>query len=473
MESSYKNDSIRISETIRALRQNKGINQEVLADALSVSTQAVSKWETGASIPDVLMLPRIAGYFGVTTDHIYFGGETPPAAAVSSEPASVPLFPDDGVLRVVQFMGGEMLSAEEAKSGKVIELALSEAAALAESTEKQIVIPTEIHGSAAINGIINGDVKAEGDISCGTVNGNVGAHGSVNCRTVNGGAASGKDLQCTTVNGNIQAAGNVTVEKVVGNVSAGGDIRSADISGDLGDFSKDLGRLGKELGKAFGSFGFGRRRSRSASDFELPFPDDGALRVVQFVGTTPFSWRESDGSAIPLEIQAAEHSRFDVYVYGNAEISGTINGSVTAEGTVSCESVGGNVTSDGDVSCVSVGGSITADGDISCCNVEGNATADGDVECNNVGGNVTADGDVECNDVNGNVISDGDVTCCNVGGNVTAEGDVQCGDIGGSVSCEGDLTCGNITGDVKNCEGSIECDTIGGSVRCEGDVHMG
>lgn len=454
MESNYKNDSIRIAETIRALRQHRGINQDVLAEALSVSTQAVSKWETGASVPDVLMLPRIAEYFGVTTDHIYFGGELPHAEAVS-EAVPVSLFPDDGVLRVVQFMGSVMLSAEEAKGGVPIELSLEKAAMLAENSGKQIVIPTEIHGSATINGSINGDVNAEGEISCGTVNGNVGAHGSVNCHTVNGGAAAGKDLQCTTVNGNVQAAGNVTVEKVIGNVSAGGDIKSATISGNLGDFSKDLGRLGKELGKAFS---FGRRRNRSASDFELPFPDDGALRVVQFVGTTPFSWRESDGSAIPLEIQAAGLSRFDVYVYGNADIKGDIAGSVTAEGDVSCQSVEGNITAEGDVSAVSVGGNITADGDVSCCNVEGNVTAEGDVSCNNVGRSVTAEGDVECGDVKGNI---------------TAEGDVTCGNVGGDVTCEGDLECGSIQGDVKNCEGSIECESIGGSVRCEGDIHMG
>ena len=41
---------IKLCENIRALRQSRGINQETLAEALSVSTQAVSKWETGVSL---------------------------------------------------------------------------------------------------------------------------------------------------------------------------------------------------------------------------------------------------------------------------------------------------------------------------------------------------------------------------------------------------------------------------------------
>ena len=53
------------------LRKNKGITQEELADVLLVSSQAVSKWETHVSVPDVELLPVIARYFGITMDELF------------------------------------------------------------------------------------------------------------------------------------------------------------------------------------------------------------------------------------------------------------------------------------------------------------------------------------------------------------------------------------------------------------------
>lgn len=56
---------------IRMLRKNKGMTQEELAEALAVSAQAVSKWETHLSVPDVELLPVIARYFGITMDELF------------------------------------------------------------------------------------------------------------------------------------------------------------------------------------------------------------------------------------------------------------------------------------------------------------------------------------------------------------------------------------------------------------------
>ena len=61
---------MQIGEKIRALRRAKQRTQEQLAEALHVSPQAVSKWETGASAPDIDMLPRLAAYFGCSTDEL-------------------------------------------------------------------------------------------------------------------------------------------------------------------------------------------------------------------------------------------------------------------------------------------------------------------------------------------------------------------------------------------------------------------
>ena len=61
---------IRIGETIKDLRQKQGITQEALAWQLGVTPQAVSRWENQQSLPDIAMLPAIAGLFGVTIDSL-------------------------------------------------------------------------------------------------------------------------------------------------------------------------------------------------------------------------------------------------------------------------------------------------------------------------------------------------------------------------------------------------------------------
>lgn len=60
-----------IGNTIRKLRQERGITQEELAERMHVAPQTVSKWETNTTTPDIAMLPRLAVYFGVTIDSLF------------------------------------------------------------------------------------------------------------------------------------------------------------------------------------------------------------------------------------------------------------------------------------------------------------------------------------------------------------------------------------------------------------------
>lgn len=57
-----------IGDKIRSLRKARKLTQEQLAAYLNISPQAVSKWETGMSSPDLDMLPRLAVFFRTTTD---------------------------------------------------------------------------------------------------------------------------------------------------------------------------------------------------------------------------------------------------------------------------------------------------------------------------------------------------------------------------------------------------------------------
>ena len=59
-----------IGKNICNLRKQKGLTQEELAGRLNVSFQAVSKWENGASLPDVATLPLIARVFGCSIDSL-------------------------------------------------------------------------------------------------------------------------------------------------------------------------------------------------------------------------------------------------------------------------------------------------------------------------------------------------------------------------------------------------------------------
>lgn len=61
---------MKLGEKLRTLRKARRLTQEALAEYMQVSPQAVSKWETGVSCPDIEMLPRLAAFFHITTDEL-------------------------------------------------------------------------------------------------------------------------------------------------------------------------------------------------------------------------------------------------------------------------------------------------------------------------------------------------------------------------------------------------------------------
>ena len=80
-------DNIAVGKTIAKLRQNKNMTQQQLAAALNVSHQAVSKWETGAALPDVQTLMALTRLFGITMEQL-LNGEVPEDRVEPSKPAS-------------------------------------------------------------------------------------------------------------------------------------------------------------------------------------------------------------------------------------------------------------------------------------------------------------------------------------------------------------------------------------------------
>ena len=87
----YNGAMVEFGERIYNLRRKSGLSQEEFAIKLGVSRQAVSKWETGQSVPDSEKAAAIGAYFGVSLDWLINGTETAePAAQPVAEPEKQP-----------------------------------------------------------------------------------------------------------------------------------------------------------------------------------------------------------------------------------------------------------------------------------------------------------------------------------------------------------------------------------------------
>ena len=81
-----------IAYNISELRLRAGMTQQELAEKLNYTDKAVSKWERGESVPDISVLARIAGIFGVTVDYLItdhrLGRNAEDPAAIKQAPAA-------------------------------------------------------------------------------------------------------------------------------------------------------------------------------------------------------------------------------------------------------------------------------------------------------------------------------------------------------------------------------------------------
>ena len=628
-----ENLSINMGEIIREMRKAKSLTQEALSQAMGVSVQAVSKWETGQSLPDVTLLPMIADYFGITVDAL-FGRAAEEGQIEKSEEAPAP-FPNDDKLRVVQYLGGRMLSAEESAGDREIRLRFDElpsdrlmrvkmeigiqgSARIAgpvygamnvskdayvdgdingaanvqgdltcrgnvngsvrsggnftsrgttasirmdgineslnglksslsglgsmisgvfsgkkpgpakmhaffsgelpdddivrvvqmqgrrimsveESGGKQAIqltvdhltdpLNVEIYGSAQIEGDIRGNATAGDAMTCGNIGGSASVGDSLTCEEIRGSASAGDAIRCgKNIGGNVTAGDGVTCGTVGGSVRAGDSVQ---ITGDVGGSvtASDSVTCGVVHGNVKAdSVKYSRAknvRENSNADAELPDMSGfagGALHIVQVMNGEILSADEArKGEPICLDLEDADG--ISVHIHGNAQIDGDIEGDVHADGSVTCEDVEGNVRAGAQVTCADVEGDVTAGGQVSCANVEGDVTAGGQVSCADVEGDVSAGTDVTCATVEGDVHVQGNsdrvcVTCAEIEGDVSA--------LNASVSCDG-VICGNvdvrcdtaapsavgctgIEGDANVLNASVEClGVINGSVNVRGD----
>ncbi len=83
---------MKFHEKLVSLRKSEGFTQEQLAEKLNVSRQAISRWESGESAPDMYNLSAICRCFGVTSDYLinddYISDEDTPIARKKNDEIS-------------------------------------------------------------------------------------------------------------------------------------------------------------------------------------------------------------------------------------------------------------------------------------------------------------------------------------------------------------------------------------------------
>jgi len=114
-----------IGKNIAELRKNGGMTQEQLAELLGVTAQSVSKWENDTTMPDIMLLPAIAGCFGITVDELY-GGRKPEAKCLPVDYDKIPEMLYDSIIDLTQrgwvgTVDGKDIAEENAKMKAYLE----------------------------------------------------------------------------------------------------------------------------------------------------------------------------------------------------------------------------------------------------------------------------------------------------------------------------------------------------------------
>ena len=174
-----------IGQNIKALRQQAGMTQEQIASRLGVTYQAVSRWETGANTPDISLLPTLAAVFGTSIDALF--GIQPSRSTPLPED-----IPDDGVLRVIQLRGRQLVRVDRTFSPDCppIEIAFPH-----DCNDRTQYFKVEVHGHLIADASINGDVVAHMSVNCADINGSLRCDGDISARDIN---ALG-DIHCAAI----------------------------------------------------------------------------------------------------------------------------------------------------------------------------------------------------------------------------------------------------------------------------------
>lgn len=216
-----------IGKNISYMRKQRGLTQEELAGELGVSFQAVSKWETGQSCPDISLLPVLADFFDIHID-VFFGRTI--AKEVHYDLVEELPWDDDEKIRMVVFIGKKLLDKEESVKEFTFDL---------EGEARDVVCHGNIQGDVIVKGSVKcgkveGDLKAGGMVRCGDIGGCLDSGGMVNCGDIGCSLNANGMVNCGGVGGDVRAALEVTCANVGGNVvSENGSVKCANVTGQI------------------------------------------------------------------------------------------------------------------------------------------------------------------------------------------------------------------------------------------------
>ena len=188
------------------------LTQEGLAGKLGVTFQAVSKWETGGSYPDIQYLPELADIFECSIDELFRG-------RTDSSEITLP-WSDDGMLRGVIFKGSEILDFTDPENDpRILEIDVKKDAKGIECGF-EVIINGDLYGDCrscgniTVNDSVNGNCRADKNItvSC-NINGGCISGGNIEVKgDLAGDCSAGKDINVgSNLEGMCRAGGNISV----------------------------------------------------------------------------------------------------------------------------------------------------------------------------------------------------------------------------------------------------------------------
>lgn len=102
--------NLEIGAKIRQLRQARSMTQEQLGSALGISAQAVSKWESATTMPDIQLLPELSVLFGVSIDELFSVTDERRMERIDNMIDSVRFIPKSDFLDAERFLKEAMLT---------------------------------------------------------------------------------------------------------------------------------------------------------------------------------------------------------------------------------------------------------------------------------------------------------------------------------------------------------------------------
>ena len=220
-----------IGETIAKLRKEKGLTQGELGGRLGVSNQAVSKWESGMTAPDIMLLPILADEFGCSIDRLFSReGKREAKPEIHYDHCARFPWPDDTTIRGVVCEGRKILKCDALVDRFTFEI-------IGDAKNVQSECNIEVDGNVSGGCKAEGDIHANGNVSGGCTAGRdivIAGHLSGGCNCGSSVTVGGSLSGACTAGGEITCGGNLSGDILCGgDVVVRGDVESEKIKGNV------------------------------------------------------------------------------------------------------------------------------------------------------------------------------------------------------------------------------------------------